>query len=182
MNVVKFTPATSPAKLKCSACGATAEASCNCGAAYVPARDVAAKAIADNPELSARAIAAKVGVDEQTVRAAMVYGTAGNPAVDTMQGRVGPDGVTRRLGRDGKWRRLPTPQRQPDRNESVTEAPPAQSTPITRFLNVAWDAEHRPREFDFSSMTNFGELAAAAERVAQAWSTAAKELRRLESL
>lgn len=57
---------------------------------------------------------------------------------------------------------------------------PGQSTPNSRFLNVAWDAEHRPKEFDFSAMTDHGALAAAAERVAQAWSDAARELRRLE--
>lgn len=61
-----------------------------------------------------------------------------------------------------------------------SEPTPPQSTPTTRFLNVAWDAEHRPSEFDFSTFTNHGELAAAAERVAQAWTIAAKELRRLE--
>lgn len=61
------------------------------------------------------------------------------------------------------------------------EDTPGQSTPNTRFLNVAWDAEHRPSEFDFPSMTNFGALAAAAERVSQSWSSAATELRRLEA-
>lgn len=54
-----------------------------------------------------------------------------------------------------------------------------ESTPNSRFINIAWDAEHRPREFDFPSMINHGELAAAADRVALAWSKAAKELRRL---
>lgn len=63
----------------------------------------------------------------------------------------------------------------PDPLEDIPE-----STPNSRFLNVAWDAEHRPSEFDFPSMTDFGELAAAAERVSKSWSTAAAELRRLE--
>jgi hypothetical protein len=63
----------------------------------------------------------------------------------------------------------------PDEYEDV----PGQSTPNSRFINIAWDAEHRPSEFDFPSMINHGELAAAADRVALAWSKAAKELRRL---
>jgi hypothetical protein len=55
----------------------------------------------------------------------------------------------------------------------------AESTPNSRFLNVAWDAEHRPSEFNFPSMKNFGALAAAADRVSKSWSAAAAELRRL---
>jgi len=35
-------------KLECSACGATADAACECGVAYVPAGLRAAKAVAEN--------------------------------------------------------------------------------------------------------------------------------------
>lgn len=68
----------------------------------------------------------------------------------------------------------------PDAEQSSAQPPlgsPEQQQ--TRFLNIAWDAEHRPSEFDFPSMTNFSGLAEAAERVSKAWSAAAQELRRL---
>lgn len=58
------------ARLECSKCGAEAEASCNCGAPYIPARDVAAKAIAANPKLSNRKIAHATGVSLDTVNRA----------------------------------------------------------------------------------------------------------------
>ena len=49
-------------KLECSACGATTDAACDCGASYTPAGARAAKAVAANPERSDRAIAAELGV------------------------------------------------------------------------------------------------------------------------
>jgi hypothetical protein len=55
------------ARLACSSCGAETDASCNCGAPYLPAGMRAAKAIAENPEKSDRAIAADIGVDHKTV-------------------------------------------------------------------------------------------------------------------
>lgn len=75
-----------------------------------------------------------------------------------------------------KVRRAVLGAARPDQFAGIPE-----STPNSRFLNVAWDAEHRPSEFDFPAMTDFGALAAAAERVSQAWSSAATELRRLEA-
>jgi hypothetical protein len=56
--------------LACSACGAAGEANCDCGAPYMPASVRAAKAIAENPGKSNRAIAAGIGADEKTVRKA----------------------------------------------------------------------------------------------------------------
>jgi hypothetical protein len=59
-----------PRQIGCSACGATANASCDCGAPYLPAGQRAAEAVAANPEKSDRAIAAEIGVDKNTVAAA----------------------------------------------------------------------------------------------------------------
>jgi hypothetical protein len=78
-------------QLCCSKCGAKAKATCACGAAYVPAGVIAAKAIALHPEKSNRAIAKETGINESTVREARA--TAGNPAVE----RIGLDGKTRHL-------------------------------------------------------------------------------------
>ena len=54
-------------RMVCTGCGAEANASCNCGLAYVPASQRAAEAIKNNPEKSNRAIAAELGVSDMTV-------------------------------------------------------------------------------------------------------------------
>jgi hypothetical protein len=75
--------------LRCSVCDASASASCDCGAAYVPAGERAALAIAANPEKSDRAIAADIGVDHKTVaKARRAPGEKSPPA--------------KRTGKDGK--------------------------------------------------------------------------------
>jgi hypothetical protein len=62
--------------------------------AYVPAGKLVAVALAANPKLSDRAIAAKAGVSDSTVLRARRL-TASSEAVE------------KRIGRDGKARRLP---------------------------------------------------------------------------
>jgi hypothetical protein len=63
----EWTTKITPIRLECIECGETADAACRCGVAYVPAGARAAKAIADNPEKSDRAIAAELGVSDMTV-------------------------------------------------------------------------------------------------------------------
>jgi hypothetical protein len=75
--------------LHCTRCGVTQEAACDCGVGYLPAREYAAKAIAENPEKSDRAIAAAIGIDHKTVAAARQAGGEYSP----------PE---KRTGRDGK--------------------------------------------------------------------------------
>lgn len=89
------------AQLKCSACGAKADASCNCGAPYLAAGQRAEVAVKANPEKSDRAIAEEIGVSDFTVRKARKKSTASDHAVG------------KRTGRDGKVRRLPTPKNPP---------------------------------------------------------------------
>jgi hypothetical protein len=84
------------ARLQCTVCGAEANASCNCGAHYVPATQRAKEAIEAHPEKSNRAIADLAGVDEKTIRNVR-NSTADSSAVDEP-----------RIGKDGKTRRLPT--------------------------------------------------------------------------
>jgi hypothetical protein len=82
-------------RLACSACGAEANASCNCGKPYLP-RQRAAEAVAAHPEKSDRAIAEEIGVSHQTVARA--------------RDATGPHGPVdeARTGRDGKTRKLPS--------------------------------------------------------------------------
>lgn len=93
--------------MRCSSCGSAAKATCNCGVAYPPASEFAARAVAANPEKSDRAIAKEIGVSADTVRRARET-TARNRAVD------------RRLGRDGKVRKLP-------------QRPPVSADQVARF-------------------------------------------------
>src|SRR5262245_43793775 len=85
--------------LECPECGATGQGSCHCGVPYVPARDAAAKAIAENPDLSDRAIAEKTGISHATVSRHRAS-------------TVSPETVEPRIGRDGKRRKMPA-KRQP---------------------------------------------------------------------
>jgi hypothetical protein len=79
-------------KLFCSECGARAQATCDCGASYIPARVYAERAIAAHPERSNRAIAEETGISHETIRQVR-EATGNNLAV--------------RIGRDGKLRRVP---------------------------------------------------------------------------
>jgi hypothetical protein len=73
--------------MRCSQCGETTNAACECGVAYVSAGEYAAQAIAAHPEKSSRAIAAEIGVDHKTVSAARARGENSPP-----EKRVGMDG------------------------------------------------------------------------------------------
>lgn len=90
-NVV---PLRKKAQLRCPSCDATTNAPCECGVdyVYVPAREIARKAVAQSPEKSNRAIAADTGLSEASVRRART---------------ASKDAVTKRVGRDGKARRAP---------------------------------------------------------------------------
>jgi hypothetical protein len=107
-------PAPLRAQLRCEGCGATVDAACPCGKpyAYVPAGEVAAKAIEANPEKSDRAIAKMVGVHHDTVSETRKKLTGGNPPVEE-----------KRVGLDGKARRSPK-RRQPEHKKG--SIPPEQ--------------------------------------------------------
>jgi hypothetical protein len=97
----KFTDLPRPAfhvsvvRLACSACGAEANASCNCGKPYLP-RERAAKAVAEHPEKSDRAIAEEIGVSHPTVAKARREAATGND-LPVEKSRIGKDGKTRKL-------------------------------------------------------------------------------------
>jgi hypothetical protein len=100
-------------RMVCTGCGAEANASCNCGKAYLPKAVRAAEAVAAHPEKSDRAIAADIGVSQPTVSKARKETTDNNLSVE------------RRIGLDGKTRRMPVreeiadPDAERDRKECV---------------------------------------------------------------
>ncbi|HEY7414851.1 MAG TPA: hypothetical protein VH593_06640 [Ktedonobacteraceae bacterium] len=76
-------------ELRCSECGSSAEASCECGVAYIPASEYARRELEKHPEMSDRALAAKIGVGTMTVsRARKKVGVPNG----TPEKRVGKDG------------------------------------------------------------------------------------------
>jgi hypothetical protein len=88
-TVHKLKPKPSIAKLRCTACGALADAACNCGAPYEPAGKLAERAIAANPDKSDRAIAKELGVNNATVSRARNRAGVANATSDR---HVGQDG------------------------------------------------------------------------------------------
>ena len=96
MNEVIVFPRSSaaPHRLECSKCGATAEAACGCGVAYIPAWQRAEQAIVASPEKSDRMIAAETGLGHATVSRVRKKSTVSS---ETVAKRVGKDGKVRSL-------------------------------------------------------------------------------------
>jgi hypothetical protein len=65
--------------MACTACGAEATASCNCGVSYVPKAQRAAEVAAANPNASVREIAEKAGVGHGTAQRAKAAVPNGTP-------------------------------------------------------------------------------------------------------
>ena len=82
-------PRYAPLRLRCSSCGITADARCDCGAPYVVAGVLAQQAVVQFPEKSNCAIAEELGISEATVRRARNTGSSN-------------DEPEKRIGRDGK--------------------------------------------------------------------------------
>jgi hypothetical protein len=127
--------------MRCTACGALAQAACNCGApyAYISPGELAAKALKDNPALSDREIANKLGIGATTVRRARP--TAPNGAVE------------KRTGKDGKTRRMPKRKR-PSKAPGVKQA--QRSIDVTP---ATWEeVKLRAAAADMSAAQLIGEL------------------------
>jgi hypothetical protein len=97
-QVIKMSSRSLALALRCTACGAEANAACECGANYEPASVAAARALKSDPGKSNRALAALVGVDEGTVRK-LRNSTAEFSAVERT---VGQDGKARPAVRPSK--------------------------------------------------------------------------------
>jgi hypothetical protein len=85
-------------RLECPGCGASTEARCDCGVAYVPAGARAAKAVAENPGKSDRAIAAELGITHPTVAKAR-RATGKDLPVEPPATRTGKDGESAQVAR-----------------------------------------------------------------------------------
>jgi hypothetical protein len=91
-------------QLRCTRCGTTIAASCECGVGYVPAHEYAAKAIAEHPGKSNYVIAEDIGLSESTVRR-----TRSGASKDVTARRTGRDGKSYPAGRTTQ----PKPKTQP---------------------------------------------------------------------
>lgn len=115
--------------MRCSGCGVTQAAACDCGVAYVPAGEYAAKAIADpaNREKSHSMLAQEIGVSDQTVLRARGLGST----------NVEPE---RRLGLDGKSYPAKAPRtsrREMQAAEIQYEAGSSKERDPVQFLKIA---------------------------------------------
>jgi hypothetical protein len=147
-------------RLECSSCGAEANASCDCGKPYVPAKVRAADAIKANPEKSNRAIADEIGVSDMTVGRARKEG-----ATD-----VAPEEV---IGRDGKS--YPAKPRTPN---GYYDEPEDQPEDPENHVTACWlrvDAARNLSAVPFNGKAT-QELVDAARAVASAWEITAQKL------
>src|SRR6516225_551870 len=85
-------------RLQCSACGAEANASCNCGKPYVPAAQRVREYDEANPGKSTRAAAADLGMSRESVRTARSGDNHLSP--ETVTGRDGKEYPARRAGQE----------------------------------------------------------------------------------
>jgi hypothetical protein len=87
--------------LRCSGCGATTNAACNCDLPYEPAGVIAARAVTANPEMSDSSIAKKFGVSLDTVQRARKNQVT---EIGNLDRRIGADGKSYPAIRQNKIR------------------------------------------------------------------------------
>jgi hypothetical protein len=137
-------------RMICTGCGAEANASCNCGVAYVPAAQRVAEYDKANPGQSTRQAAADLGVDKETVRKARSRGDQSPPAAVT--------------GRDGK---LYPAKKSKEENEAEDTAKHNRAA-IVIYAGTAIDLAERITSFaDLEKMTD--EAKEIIHRTAVAW-------------
>lgn len=153
-----------PVKLACSACGAETEAACGCNAPYVPAGARAKAAIAENPQMSDRAIAAQIGVSAPTVSAAR-------------RATVKSFTVEKRVGLDGRARSFPIRREprsdQPSRDDRPDPVRSFEEQPIA-WSNRAASAANMANYAPFETCPANQQMLKAIEQVIANW-TALKE-------
>ncbi len=155
-----------PGRLECAGCGASTEARCDCGVAYVPAGVRAAKAVAETPGKSDRAIAAELGVGLGTVQRARKKSTDPHESVEP---------PAKRIGKDGKARKLPT-KRAPAVIESDDEPGIEDDIDPENYRTAFFiRADQAVRFAAYSGPVNH-EIVAAARAAAAAWNKLAQSL------
>jgi predicted transcriptional regulator len=144
-------------RMACTACGAEANASCDCGKPYVP-KSVRAREIKEaNPEKSTRAIAEELGLSQSTVRDAL---------------KVSGDHSGQVIGRDGKSYpaqvRVVRLRREQENEEKIGK----ENLRSVLLMNSAASVECAVYEGPVDD-----EIIRATERAAAAWNNLAKRLR-----
>lgn len=146
-------------QLRCSSCGVTVDAACNCLAPIIviKPRDAAAKAIAAHPEKSDRAIAKEIGVTKNTVMRARESG-----------GPFGPS--ERRVGNDNKSYPASQPTRKQDSEETIWRR-----GLIHRATVAAADAKYE----NWSQFKVDQELVTVVKKASDAWTKLTTYLEKL---
>ena len=111
-QVIKMSSRSLALALRCTVCGAEANAACDCGANYEPASVRAERVLKENPMKSNRAIAEMAGTGEATVR--------------RLRSGASPDAPEKVEGRDGKS--YSAPARKPKPNVEVIVLEPLDYT------------------------------------------------------
>lgn len=150
-------------RMSCTACGAEANASCNCGKPYVPAKQRAKEAIEANPQKSDRAIAADIGVSHETVSKARR---------ESPVNELTPE----REGRDGKVYRLPVRQEEDEPSDADHEEG-LRVIAVRGFLNRAAEAKEIATLGKLTASDVTEAMVVAAQDAAAAWEKAAQNLR-----
>lgn len=153
-------------QMTCTACGAEANASCNCGKPYMPKKQRVAEYDKENPRRSTRQAAADLGMSKSTVS-------------DARQGVQ--DRAPEVEGRDGKVYRLPIrqePEETGDTPEQIWERGlkyrASEAVAGATFSN--WTAQYG----DYTKFQITSELVTLAEQAASAWGELANHLRGLK--
>jgi hypothetical protein len=147
-------------RLSCTACGAEANASCDCGKPYV-AMEKARAAVIANPEKSDRAIAAEIGVSHPTVAKARRETTGNDLPVDE------------RVGLDGRVRKLP--QRAPRDFYAIPDDVEPSAKDYENSLLMRADHARELAELPFEGRAT-NEIVDAVRAAAAAWERLAQQL------
>jgi hypothetical protein len=154
------------ARLECSACGATANAACDCGAPYVPStaekRELVAEALKKNPKKSNRQVAQAVGVAHKTI-AAVRRGLESTGEIPQLEKTTGKDGRDRPAGK---------PKVTLPRSTAAQISDPGTDADRTAYL-LRVDQAIRLAAYS-GPVTE--EIVAAARQVAAAWTELATDL------
>ena len=113
-NVIHLEKKPEPNKLRCTSCGTTVDAPCDCGVSFefIKAKKLAEIGIKETPNLSNRAIADRMGVSKETVRREREQ-PAQNVLVAEPETRIGLDGKERKMP-ESRARLLPNGRVQVD--------------------------------------------------------------------
>ena len=102
MNAVLARIEKIEANVACSKCGALGHVGCDCGPKYLKPISAATAGVIADPQMSNRALAAKIGVGHVTIKRARDKLTVSSGTVET-----------KRIGLDGKARKAPKPRVKP---------------------------------------------------------------------